>query len=88
MDNGKHTPRQILQIHQVVAKIGKGKTTIYSELMPKHGFPHPIQIGSQRVGWFEHEIDDWLDQQPRHGAPRDAAQRRSLSPSADNRQFS
>jgi predicted DNA-binding transcriptional regulator AlpA len=83
MRNGDRPPRQILGIRQVVAKIGQCKTTIYTDLLPKRGFPAPIRIGRQRLGWFEDEIDEWLDKQPRRLAPGV-----SLSPSADDLQVS
>lgn len=28
-------------------------------------FPKRIQLGANRVGWYEHEIDEWIASRPR-----------------------
>lgn len=28
-------------------------------------FPARVKVGLRRVGWFEHEIDEWLASRPR-----------------------
>ena len=32
---------------------------------PNDDFPPPVQLGPNAIGWFEHEIDAWLDTRPR-----------------------
>ena len=36
---------------------------------PNSDFPRPVRIGPNAVGWFEAEIDAWLDSRPRIGCP-------------------
>jgi predicted DNA-binding transcriptional regulator AlpA len=32
------------------------------------GFPKPVQLADGTVGYFEHEVDEWLAGRPRCGA--------------------
>jgi len=34
-------------------------TTIY-RLMQRGDFPRPVQMGPRAVGWYRHEVDEWL----------------------------
>lgn len=38
-------------------------------LMQARKFPQQVQLSSQRIGWFEHELADWFAQK---AAARDA----------------
>jgi predicted DNA-binding transcriptional regulator AlpA len=29
------------------------------------GFPKAVQVSAGRIGWYEHEIDAWLEARPR-----------------------
>jgi prophage regulatory protein len=56
--------RRILRLPAVRAKTGDSKSTIRrKELAGK--FPRRVQIGEQAVGWFEDEIDAYLEALPR-----------------------
>jgi prophage regulatory protein len=58
-------PLAILRLKQVVARVGRSRSSIYADV--KTGaFPSPIRIGSRSVGWLEHEISDWLSRQIAH----------------------
>lgn len=50
---------QILRIRDVCEKVGVSKGQIY-KLIRSSGFPRPISLGSQAVGWVESQIDEWL----------------------------
>jgi prophage regulatory protein len=55
--NAKET--RIIRKPELFAKIGLSDATIWRE--EKMGrFPKRIRLGGASVGWFNHEIDEWL----------------------------
>lgn len=54
-------PRKVLRRNEVRARTGLSATTIYREIQAGR-FPKPVSIGQRAVGWFEDEVDNWLDQ--------------------------
>lgn len=43
-----------------------GYTYHYCVILEKRGeFPRRIKLGPKRVGWLEHEIDEWLQKRQR-----------------------
>ncbi len=36
---------------------------------PNNDFPAKVQLGGNAVGWYEHEIDEWLSNRPRGPLP-------------------
>lgn len=54
---------RVLRLPAVMDKVGLGSSTIY-ELMDEGSFPNARQITGRAVGWFEHEIDEWLLSRP------------------------
>ena len=69
--------RRIIRRTQVEEKLNLSRSTIYAKfrLNPKRprdfdpSFPKPIRLGgdgpSAAVGWFEDEIEAWLESRPR-----------------------
>ncbi len=56
--------RIILKKKQVMERVGLSAVTIWRE--EKAGlFPNRIQLTERRVGWFEDEIDAWMDSRVR-----------------------
>jgi prophage regulatory protein len=55
-----HSAITILRRRQVEARIGLGRSTIYSRMKEDPTFPKPVSIGSRAVGWLEHEVSEWL----------------------------
>jgi len=54
-----HTALTILRRHQVEARTGLSRSTIYERI--KAGtFPASVSLGAKAVGWVESEISDWL----------------------------
>ena len=54
---------RILRLPEVLALTGLSKSTIY-RLMPVGEFPQSVKLGGSRsraVGWFENDIDAWMD---------------------------
>ena len=61
MDNN---PRRIILGKAVEHRTGKGRVQRWRDI--KAGkFPAPVEIGANRIGWFEDEIDAWLASRPR-----------------------
>lgn len=38
-----------------------------------HEFPQPIRFSESRIGWLEHELDEWIEQQVAKRDSKDAA---------------
>jgi prophage regulatory protein len=57
-------PLRILRRPDVERRTGLSRSTIYM-YMDEGTFPKPIQLGGKRVsvGWLEHEIDAWIQEQ-------------------------
>ena len=73
-----HTrPKSIIRRTQLEKKLGLSRSAIYSKLKPNPKrpndydptFPKPIRIGSggpsAAVGWYEDEVDAWLESRQR-----------------------
>jgi prophage regulatory protein len=52
--------QRILRIRDVQAATGLSRPTIYRKISSKK-FPAPVVLGTQTVGWHEHEIDAWIN---------------------------
>ncbi len=51
--------RRILRLPDVLTRVPLGRTAIYGKI--KLGqFPAPVKMGGAS-GWFEHEIEAWMD---------------------------
>ncbi len=68
--------RNVLRFAQVRERTGLSRATVYRR-MRKGTFPAAIDLGDEdvRLGWFEQEIDEWVDARPRripqgHGAAK------------------
>lgn len=61
--------RKILPVKLTEQKVGFGRTTIWR--MEKRGnFPKRVQLTGTKIGWFEDELDGWLEKLPRGIANR------------------
>jgi len=58
----KQTSR-ILRMQELVNKVGYAKSTIYA-LVKEGKFPPPFKLtpGGRANGWFEHTIDEYLQE--------------------------
>ena len=61
--------RNILRMPAVKAKTGFGHDTVY-RLARAGQFPKPVKLSERASGWFEDEIDAWLESKAK---ARDAA---------------
>ena len=54
----------VLRKKEVSSRAGLGETQIKT-LVRENKFPTPVQLGPNSVGWYEHEVDEWLLDRPR-----------------------
>ncbi len=54
---------KMLRLPEVMDKVGLKTSKIY-EMMAEGTFPRSRLITGRSVGWFEHEIDEWLLARP------------------------
>ena len=54
---------QILKVSEVINKTGLSRTTLW-RLERSGKFPSSIKLSYNRVGWREHEIDEWIESRP------------------------
>ena len=55
----------ILRLKQLERKIGLKRSSIYEKSNPKSNrfdpsFPVMVQLGERAVGWYESDVDEWL----------------------------
>ena len=58
---------QILRMHDVMAKLGVSRQTVY-RLMADESFPRSIKIGKRTVGWRLDEVERWITARAQHAA--------------------
>jgi prophage regulatory protein len=56
-------PRTILRKEEVLRKTGLKTTRLY-ELISKGEFPAQVSIGARAVGWYEDEVQEWINNRP------------------------
>ena len=66
MQNKLQIPYHVIRIPEVTKKFVFSRSVIYGKLSEKSPnydptFPKPIKLSSNAVGWFEHEIIQWLE---------------------------
>ena len=52
-------PKKIIRTEEVEKRTGLGRTTIYRR-RKKGKFVTPVDLGNGRIGYYEHEIDEYL----------------------------
>lgn len=58
-------PIKVLRLKDMVKKLGIARSTIYDWMNPKSKrydatMPRSFKIGRHSIGWFEHQVDEWL----------------------------
>ena len=61
-------PTGLLFRAEVEKRIRLKRSAIYRLLSIDKSFPKPIMLGSRRVAWREHEIEQWIESRPRSTA--------------------
>jgi len=60
IESGRESPR-ILRLHQVIERVGLSRSSIYKFI--KDGkFPKQISLGERAIGFYQHEIDHWINE--------------------------
>jgi len=60
----KNLPTRIIRVNEVMHLTGWSRVTIYRRV--KNGdFVSPLQIGQSSIGWYAHEIEEYLKNLPR-----------------------
>lgn len=59
MANTNQEKLSILRRKQVEQRTGLSRSSIYLRIQ-ESTFPKPVPLGARAVGWFEHEIEEWL----------------------------
>lgn len=49
----------VIRLKEVLRKTGLSRSTIYAYIADDM-FPKPFKIGLRAVGWYEHDIDEWI----------------------------
>jgi prophage regulatory protein len=55
------SPRRTMRIRMVAEKTGLAASSIW-RLARKGQFPPPVRLSAGCTAWFEHEIDEWLNE--------------------------
>jgi prophage regulatory protein len=56
----------ILRLKQLEEQVGLKRSSIYEKMNPKSDrydptFPVMVSLGERSVGWYAHEVDEWLE---------------------------
>lgn len=54
---------KLLRITEVVRRTGMSRATVYRRINAGE-FPRQRQISTNIVGWFDHEITEWIKSRP------------------------
>lgn len=65
----------IVRLPAVKEKTGLSRSTIYAQVAAGE-FPQPVSLGVRAIGWFQSEIDDWLEKRTRGTATQRATNKR------------
>jgi prophage regulatory protein len=55
---------RIMRLKEVIKRVGLSRSSIYN-LMSNNDFPQKVSLGSRAIGFFEHDIYEWLGQRGR-----------------------
>lgn len=58
--------RNILRLWEVIKRVKLCKSQIYA-LKAQGRFPQSVKISGRAVGWYEDEIDEYIETRPRCG---------------------
>ena len=61
--------RRVLRLKQVQAQTGLSRSTIFA-LQQRGIFSQSIKIGPKATGWYEDEVQNYIETRPRTGGDR------------------
>jgi len=61
-----NSANKIIRLNELTSLVGLSRSTIYDKQNPKSPrfdptFPKKIKLGARAVGWFQNELELWLD---------------------------
>ena len=56
--------RRIIRIAGVKHKTGLSTSSVWRRTQDDPTFPRPRRLGPSAIGWFEDEVDAWLEARP------------------------
>ena len=59
-------PRKIIRSAEVRSRTGKSRTQLWRDVRAGL-FPAPVELGVNSIGWFEDEVEAWIESRPRRG---------------------
>jgi predicted DNA-binding transcriptional regulator AlpA len=68
MQTAAATPRRIQRLRAVLARVGDPHPTTLSRWEEKGLFPKRVIIGPNMVGYYQDEIDQWIESRERQSA--------------------
>jgi prophage regulatory protein len=58
-DSSRSTFFKLIRLKAVREKTGLATSTIYA-MMKSGNFVRNVKLGKRSVGWYEHEVDEWI----------------------------
>lgn len=58
--------RIIIRVKEVLRRTGKSRSQLYRD-MHAGKFPAGVDLGENQIGWYDDEVDCWVDNRPRRG---------------------
>ncbi|MAR56962.1 MAG: AlpA family transcriptional regulator [Rickettsiales bacterium] len=52
--------QRIIRLPEVKARTGLSRSTIY-RYIDAGAFPRPVSLGARAIGWFEGQVDEWIE---------------------------
>ena len=73
MTSEPKSPRKIVRTKKVMERVGKSRVQIWRDVRANK-FPAPVSLGPNSIGWYEDEVERWLETRPRrtYGAAAEA----------------
>ena len=63
--------RKMINTKTVMAATGYSRVQLWRKARDaEDDFPPPMQLGANKIGWFEDEVEDWQKSRPRRGAEK------------------
>ena len=60
----------ILRTQEATKLTGLSRSTL-RRMVERGDFPQPVRLGLRSIGWWQHEVLDWLESRPRVSSGED-----------------
>src|ERR1700757_2041797 len=65
VDRASAPKTRVILLHNQLPLAARYSTTYTEKLIATAGYPQPVIISDRRRGWYEDEINSWLQNRPR-----------------------